>query len=129
MVADSAGINREKAMLAAMVQIYCRGHHIGCHPFGRRPKGWHDRDRLCTECRNLLEYGNERLDRCPYASVKGPCAQCDIHCYKPEMRDRVRDVMRYAGPRMLSRHPILAVGHMIDGWRNKHHRKKQKGTP
>jgi len=51
MAADSARIDREKATLAAMVQIYCRGHHI------------------------------------------------------------------------------LAVGHMVDGWKNKHRRKKQKGTP
>jgi hypothetical protein len=41
------------------------------------------------------------------------------------MRERVGEVMRYAGPKMLTAHPILAVGHMIDGWKNK--RKQQKG--
>jgi hypothetical protein len=29
----------------------------------------------------------------------------------------VRDVMRYAGPRMLTRHPWLAIAHLIDGQR------------
>jgi hypothetical protein len=35
----------------------------------------------------------------------------------PLMRDDIRAVMRYAGPRMLLHHPILAVQHLIDGWR------------
>jgi hypothetical protein len=29
----------------------------------------------------------------------------------------MREVMRYAGPRMLWRHPLLAVAHLIDGRR------------
>jgi hypothetical protein len=41
------------------------------------------------------------------------------------MRERVREVMRYAGPKMLTRHPVLAIGHIIDGRKNK--RKEQKG--
>ena len=113
MAAGGARINREKATLVAMVTIYCRGRHGSC------------RGRLCPDCVELLQYGSERLDRCPYASAKGPCIRCTIHCYKPEMRERVREVMRYAGPKMLTAHPILAVGHMIDGWKNKH--KQQKG--
>jgi len=31
------------------------------------------------------------------------------------MRERVRVVMRTAGPRMIWRHPILAIRHVIDG--------------
>ena len=114
MASDSARIDREKATLKAMVQIYCRGHHnLG-------------RGNLCPHCLELLQYGNDRLNRCPYASAKGPCAQCDIHCYKPEMRKHVREVMRYAGPRMLTRHPILALLHMIDGYKHKLHRKDKR---
>jgi hypothetical protein len=33
------------------------------------------------------------------------------------MRERVRVAMRYAGPRMLFRHPIMALLHLIDGLR------------
>jgi hypothetical protein len=29
------------------------------------------------------------------------------------MRERIRQVMRYAGPRMLFNHPILSVFHLI----------------
>jgi len=29
------------------------------------------------------------------------------------MRERIREVMRYAGPRMISKHPIMAFGHLL----------------
>ncbi len=31
------------------------------------------------------------------------------------MRERIRDVMRFAGPRMPWRHPYLTLRHMLDG--------------
>jgi predicted amidophosphoribosyltransferase len=86
-----------------MVGLYCRGHH------GRTKE-------ICGDCRDLLEYALRRLDCCPFGAEKTTCAHCPIHCYKPEMRARVRAVMRYAGPRMLFRHPILALFHFLDGF-------------
>ena len=56
-----------------------------------------------------------RLENCPYGEKKTTCAHCVIHCYKSDMRERIREVMRFAGPRMMLRHPILAVAHMMDG--------------
>ena len=53
------------------------------------------------------------MDKCPFGENKGACSKCEIHCYKPDMRDQVRRVMCYAGPRMLTRHPVLAVEHLI----------------
>ena len=47
---------------------------------------------------------------------KPTCSKCPVHCYKPEMRDRIREVMRYAGPRMYKRHPILTFFHVLDGF-------------
>ena len=64
------------------------------------------------------------LDRCPFGEEKTTCARCPVHCYKPAMRERVRAVMRYAGPRMLLRHPILALQHQLDGVRHKKPPKK-----
>ncbi len=31
------------------------------------------------------------------------------------MREKVKKVMKYSGPRMLLHHPILAIHHVIDG--------------
>jgi hypothetical protein len=89
-----------------MISIYCRGHHGP----GRG---------LCGECGELLDYALCRLERCPFGADKTPCARCPAHCYKPAMRTRIQEVMRYAGPRMLYRHPILALLHQWDDFRGR----------
>jgi hypothetical protein len=94
-------LTRERRTVQAMVRIACRGQHA-------TQKG------LCEECEDLLAYALDRLDKCPFQENKPTCAKCPIHCYRPQMRDKIRAVMRYAGPRMLFRHPILAVQHLID---------------
>nr|MBP8870902.1 nitrous oxide-stimulated promoter family protein [Bacteroides sp.] len=60
----------------------------------------------------LLEYAHMRLSRCPFGEKKNTCRLCTIHCYKPEMKERMREVMRYAGPRMLLYHPAAALRHL-----------------
>ncbi len=99
---QSGRVKREKRTLQAMVQLYCRAHH--------ELKG-----ALCPECQLLRDYALARLDRCPYGEAKTTCVNCPTHCYKPAMREQVKVVMRYAGPRMLLHHPILALWHMMDG--------------
>ena len=94
-------LKREKNTLLAMLWIYCRNHHDS---IGKR---------LCYDCRQLREYADQQLQKCPFGETKGPCSQCEIHCYKPEMRKQIRDVMRYSSPRMLSSHPVLALSHLI----------------
>ena len=52
------------------------------------------------------------------------CSNCKVHCYKPDMREQIRRVMRYSGPRMIKTHPILAIRHLIESklenWRAQH---------
>ena len=85
-----------------MVHIACEGRHGS-------------QGELCDACSDLLRYAMTRLDKCPYQVDKPTCANCPIHCYRPAMRERTRSVMRYAGPRMVYRHPLLALAHVIDG--------------
>jgi hypothetical protein len=99
-------LSREKRTVEAMVRIACRGRHG-------------TQDELCGECEKLLDYALDRLAKCPFQPRKPTCAQCPIHCYRPGMRDRIQAVMRYAGPRMLFRHPLLAIAHLVDGLQNK----------
>jgi Nitrous oxide-stimulated promoter len=98
---------REEKTIAAMIALYCRDHH------GTRASD--AGDGLCPECSELLSYARVRLDRCRYGAEKPTCSNCETHCYKPVMRERVREVMRYSGPRMLKKHPVLAVAHLVDG--------------
>ncbi|HKZ17839.1 MAG TPA: nitrous oxide-stimulated promoter family protein [Geobacteraceae bacterium] len=95
-------INREKNTIKRMIGIYCRGRH-------------HTDGAVCKECRQLLDYAMERIYRCPYGGDKPTCGKCPIHCYKPAMREQIRCVMRYAGPRMMMYHPVLAILHFLDG--------------
>lgn len=94
---------RELTMINAMLRMYCRAHH------------YPEDAALCPECSELLTYSRRRLERCVFGEAKPTCANCTVHCYKPNMRERIRVVMRWAGPRMLWRHPVLAIKHMIDG--------------
>jgi hypothetical protein len=96
-------ITREKKTIQAMVNIYCKNHHDTQDGV------------LCTECSNFLAYAYMRLDKCPFQEKKPTCGNCLVHCYQPQMREQVKIVMRYSGPRMLLHHPGLAMHHAIDG--------------
>ena len=72
-----------------------------------------DKAPLCTDCGALFEYAKRRLERCVFGDAKPACANCLVHCYKADRREQIRVVMRWAGPRMLLRHPVMAIAHMI----------------
>lgn len=101
-------LQREQATMVAMLRLYCQGHHAGQAT---------DAEGLCADCAGLLAYSRKRLAGCPYGPEKPTCANCQIHCYGPKQREHTRVVMRYAGPRMLMRHPVMAITHIIDGKR------------
>jgi hypothetical protein len=88
--------------IQAMVSIYCQTHHQGA-----------DKTPPCKQCAEFIRYANEKLDRCPYGQNKPTCNKCPIHCYRSEQRQQAKTIMRYAGPRILTRHPILAIKHLI----------------
>jgi isoprenylcysteine carboxyl methyltransferase family protein len=75
----------------------------------------------------LKAYTQARIAQCRYRSQhKKPfCNVCPVHCYKPEMRRQIRAVMRYSGPRMLLRHPLLCLQHLIGTIRSKKRSKKE----
>ena len=93
-------IEREKQTVSHMVGIYCSAHHAAGTA-------------LCDECRELLAYAHARLDRCKFGTGKPTCKKCPVHCYRQAMRERMRTVMRYAGPRMLWHHPVAALRHLM----------------
>ena len=92
---------REKDMVSEMIALYCKRNH--------KTKG-----ALCPECEKLKEYALMRSDKCPFMESKTFCSNCRVHCYKPEMREKIRKVMRFSGPRMIFHHPVMAVSHLIE---------------
>jgi hypothetical protein len=101
-------VARELKTLAAMLRLYCRDHHGA---------GLRNEEQLCGECSGLLDYARKRLVNCPFGADKPTCANCQVHCYGREQREATRVVMRHAGPRMLFRHPLLALAHLFAGCR------------
>jgi len=95
---------REWKTMSAMVHIYCRDLH-------RTPDG------PCPECARFLKYAHVRLERCRFGQEKPTCANCPVHCYQRARRDQARAIMRYAGQRMLWKHPLLSLRHCLDGFR------------
>ena len=69
---------------------------------------------LCPQYQALLDYAHQRLERCRFGEDKPSCTRCPVHCYKPAMREQIRQVMRYSGPRMLLHNPVLAIRHLWD---------------
>lgn len=97
---------QEKRIVSLMIRTYCRGHHG-------------TRQGLCPECQTLQEYALLRADRCRLSKQRpfAPTAECIAT--KPAMREKIRAVMRYSGPRMLFSHPVLVVRHGIESIREK----------
>jgi len=93
-------IKSEKLTVEYMIAFYCRKNH-------------RTKELLCEECERLKEYAFERLEKCPFGERKTACKDCKVHCYKPEMRDRIRQIMRYSGPRMIIYHPIDFLKHLV----------------
>jgi len=107
-------LKREHATLGCMTGIYCAHHHAP------------DQGTVCESCHSLLEYSAKRLEKCPYGSKKPSCARCPIHCYKKVQRKQVQSIMRFAGPRMVLRHPWRTLEHFFDRFRKVEHPMKMR---
>ena len=109
-------IRQEKRTIDAMLGIYCQDQH---GTYGA----------LCPDCERLRDYAHGRLDIGTFQEEKPVCNRCVVHCYSQTMRERVREVMRYAGPRMPLRHPWLALLHGLDKLRAVPHLARRARRP
>ena len=100
---------REQQVVSKMIDLYCRKKH--------KTKG-----KICPDCQVLKDYAELRISKCPFMETKTFCSNCKVHCYKPEMRQRIRQVMAFSGPRMLLYHPGMAIWHLVCRLQNKRKR-------
>lgn len=105
--------SKELEVVELMIRLYCAKKHKG-------------KEGLCAECNELLEYVKLRRSKCPWGDNKPFCSNCKIHCYKPDMRAKIKDVMKFSGPRIVFRHPIIAVKHLIETKRQKKKLKQEE---
>jgi hypothetical protein len=92
-------VAREKKTLETMIKLYCRSVHGG--------------NELCSDCAELREYAMKRIERCVFEKDKPACKECPVHCYSPKRREEIKKVMRFSGPRMIFRHPVMAIMHSL----------------
>ena len=90
----------EKRLISEMIAYYCQKKHGSAAGL------------LCEDCLKLEGYAHTRIARCPFTESKTFCSHCEVHCYAPEMRERIREVMRYSGPRMMLTAPIATLHHL-----------------
>jgi hypothetical protein len=91
-------IKTEMKTIEAMVRIYCRYHH--------------EKD-LCNECGTILVYCFARIEKCILGPDKPACNACKVHCYSPKMREKIKAIMRFSGPKMIYKHPYLSIVHLL----------------
>lgn len=94
-------IEREKKTVKIMIEIYCRKKHK-------------HKDGLCDECTELLEYAHKRLSLCKFGENKSTCGKCPIHCYKKDMKAKIKDVMKFSGPRLIIYNPLELIRHALN---------------
>lgn len=104
---------REKRTVAWMIRLYCKKKHG-------------TKQGLCAECQSLNDYAVLRSDKCPFMETKTFCSNCHVHCYKADMREKIREVMRFSGPRMIFSHPIMAIRHVIESKKEKKRLEKKQ---
>lgn len=92
-------IEYEKRVVRIMIGIYCKAHHASS-------------EGLCEKCEELACYYERRVERCPLGENKRSCKVCTIHCSEKLHQAQIRQVMRYAGPRMMFSHPLMALRHL-----------------
>lgn len=103
---------KEKELVSQMIALYCRKQHDG-------------RKGLCADCAELDAYARLRSDKCPFMETKTFCSNCKVHCYKLVMREKIREVMGFSGPRMIFYHPVTAIRHVIETRKEKKRLEKE----
>jgi len=92
---------RESIIVQTMIAMYCSANHGG-------------NETLCLSCKLVSGYSSKRLLSCMFGELKPVCKECPVHCYSPQMREQIRQIMQWAGPKMVFRKPIYAFIHLID---------------
>lgn len=108
---------RDIRTLAHFVALFCRSNHPEAKQIFRfrHPAlaGIFDRPiELCPDCTKLLKYGLAMRLRCPL-DPKPMCKKCPNPCYKPEYREKVREVMRFSGMHLIKRGRIDLLYHYL----------------
>ncbi len=100
-IEDMNFISPQDKTVFLMIKVYCKRKH-------------NTTNELCADCNELFLYSQKRVEKCPFGENKPICASCKVHCYKPDKREQIRQIMRFSGPKMTYLHPYYAFMHLWD---------------
>ncbi|WP_165173957.1 nitrous oxide-stimulated promoter family protein [Adlercreutzia sp. ZJ242] len=100
---------REMRTISQMIALYCASSHAAAE----RTETAHCGEAVCPACAALDAYAVARTRGCRKMDVKTSCDECENRCYRAAEREQICAVMRFAGPRMITKHPIAAVRHLL----------------
>ncbi|BCA79996.1 nitrous oxide-stimulated promoter family protein [Desulfuromonas sp. AOP6] len=101
---------KDLRVLALFTSVYCHAHHEGEKTSPAFDGMDFSRFTLCAECREFLEYAFSRRIKCPL-DPKPDCKGCHIHCYRPGHREKVREIMRFSGKKLIMRGRLDLLWH------------------
>ncbi len=104
--------------LVKFIEVYCDGQHaddsreaveLKTHDLkeltGKQP-------RLCPDCQKLLAHALVKRTVCPM-DPKPQCKHCPKHCYHPNYRQKIKEVMKYSGKKLLMRGRVDYLLHLF----------------
>ena len=55
-----------------------------------------------------------QIERCPHSFYKTFCHQCPTTCYKSEDLEHIEPIMKYAGRKIMMKHPLIGTRFVIN---------------
>lgn len=96
-------IEKDAKILKKFIKVYCHNIHS---EYMKNENGY------CKECFELLNFALLRNVKCQL-DPKPKCKDCKIHCYKPEMRKKIKEVMKFSGIYFIKRGRVDWIIHYL----------------
>lgn len=111
-------LRRDLKTLAIFIHIYCRHRHPEA-PKTLAALNTHDVQAiagkqvwLCPDCTKLLAHAFTKRTHCPM-EPKPACKHCPNHCYHPNYREKIREVMRFSGRKLVLSGRLDLLFHLL----------------
>ncbi len=109
-------LERDLKTLATFIRVYCHGKHdrqslVVMRGFDLRKIHGKPLE-LCPECTKLLQHALVKRTHCP-RDPKPQCKHCPTHCYAKNYRQQIREVMKYAGMKLMFSGRIHYLFHLL----------------
>lgn len=99
-------VKHDLRTLARFIGVYCKHKHTDVPKQPSLMKAFDlvsitgRTTSLCSSCHKLLTHAVVKRTHCPL-NPKPMCRHCPQHCYQADYRERIREVMRFSGRKLL----------------------------